>query len=256
MQRQTITVMIESFELYYAPAHENRRVNIYLPNDYNESSERYPVLYMFDGHNLFDDEEAAYGKSWGLREYLEASGRKLIVVGVYCSMHGIDRLIEYSPYAYRTRMTGYVRGTGKDTMDWFSGELKTYIDEHYRTWWHREATAIGGSSMGGIMSYYAVMKYNHIYSKAACISPAFRLSSGMVKAEVDKNELFPDTRVFFSWGTKEDRQGRLAAIVHELDDNLQAKGISTYMYKHMRGDHSEASCDQEIPLWMVYLWDS
>ena len=58
--------MVEKFELWCAPAGENRRIHLYLPDDYYNSEERYPVLYMFDGHNLYFDGDATYGKSLGL----------------------------------------------------------------------------------------------------------------------------------------------------------------------------------------------
>lgn len=247
--------MVESFKLWCEPAGENRIVNVYLPNDYHESDERYPVVYMFDGHNLFYDHEAAYGKSWGIREFLDSWDKKVIVVGVYCSMHGNDRLVEYSPYNYFTKFTGSVKGTGKTTMDWYTGFLKEYIDSNYRTWWHREATAIAGSSMGGIMAYYAVMKYNHIYSKAAVISPAFRMVSRSAKAEPKRClPLLPDTRIFFSWGELEDKRGVLERIIVNVNERIQSPEISTYLYKHMGGTHSEGSWEQEVPMWMDYLW--
>ena len=76
----------------------SRVINIYLPDDYNERRKKYPVLYMFDGHNLFFDEEAAFGKSWGMKEYLDSNNVQLIVVGIQCSFEGNERVSEYSPY--------------------------------------------------------------------------------------------------------------------------------------------------------------
>lgn len=247
--------MIESFELWCEPFHEARRINVYLPFNYYETEEKYPVVYMFDGHNLFDDDEAAYGKSWGIGRFLDSWDKQVIVVGVYCSMHGNDRLVEYSPYNYKTTFTGAVKGRGKLTMEWFTSVLKPHIDKSYRTWTHREATAIAGSSMGGLMAYYAVLKYNHIYSKAACISPAFRLSIRNVKSELQKSgELDEDTKIFFSWGTKEDPRGVLGKHIWKLDAMLQERRIDTYCFQHVDGTHSEASWELEIPLWMNFLW--
>ena len=246
--------MTESFELFCEPFGENRRVNVYLPDDYHYSDERYPVLYMFDGHNIFYDSEAAYGKSWGIKDFLDGWDKKMIVVGVYCSMHGYDRLTEYSPYNFTAKLTGKVIGTGKQTMDWFVGPLKQYIDSHYRTWWFREATAIAGSSMGGIMAYFAVLRYNQYYSKAACVSPALRLSKRYVMNEMAIAQPDPDTKIFFSWGTKEDRYGSLAKLVYTLDDMLKEKHVSTLVYKHMHGSHCEACWAEEVPMWMNFLW--
>lgn len=72
---------IEKFDLWYSPACESRTVHLYLPDGYEGSDERYPVLYMFDGHNLFSDEDATFGRSWRLKDFLDSWPKKMIVVG-------------------------------------------------------------------------------------------------------------------------------------------------------------------------------
>ena len=89
--------MIEKTDFWFPFAAQNRRLHIYLPDDYNESEERYPVMYMFDGHNLFYNSDATYGKSWGMKEFLDRWGKKIIVVGLECAHTGNDRLREYCP---------------------------------------------------------------------------------------------------------------------------------------------------------------
>ena len=83
---------------------EERSVFIYLPVGYDEEEnkdKRYPVLYMFDGHNVFRDEDASFGRSWRMENYLDLAGTQLIVVGVESSRHpNNDRLCEYSPYTF------------------------------------------------------------------------------------------------------------------------------------------------------------
>ena len=65
---------------------EKRNVYLYLPESYSyEQEKRYPVLYMFDGHNVFFDSDATYGKCWGMKEYMDRTGRQLIIVAVECS---------------------------------------------------------------------------------------------------------------------------------------------------------------------------
>ena len=63
--------MVEKRDVLFTPAGSTRRLHIYLPEGYDGSEERYPVMYFFDGHNLFFNEDATYGKSWGLREFLD-----------------------------------------------------------------------------------------------------------------------------------------------------------------------------------------
>ena len=84
--------MVEKRDVLFTPAGSTRRLHIDLPEGYDGSDERYPVMYFFDGHNLFSNEDATYGKSWGLREFLEGWEKRLIVVGVECSHEGAFRL--------------------------------------------------------------------------------------------------------------------------------------------------------------------
>ncbi len=147
---------------------EPRGVYLYLPVDYDWSPERrYPVLYMFDGHNVFFDSDATYGKSWGLGEYLDAFQVPLIVAAVECNHHPDNgRLSEYSPYTFYEPDFGHVTGHGRVTMDWFVHTFKPSIDRQYRTLPDRPHTFIAGSSMGGLMSLFALLEYNQVFSRA------------------------------------------------------------------------------------------
>lgn len=93
--------MIVYQDMYYWPSNDIRKLHIYLPNEYDQTNERYPVMYMFDGHNLYHDYEATYGKSWGLESFLDTWDKKMIVVGMECSHRGDERLYEYCPYVKR-----------------------------------------------------------------------------------------------------------------------------------------------------------
>ena len=153
---------------------ETRKAYIYLPENYrNENTKRYPVLYMFDGHNVFFDSHATYGKCWGMKEYMDAAGTPLIIVAIECN-HSPDfgRLKEYSPFDFSAPQFGKITGKGNKTMNWFIHSLKPEIDKSYRTLSDREHTYIAGSSMGGLMSLYAVLEYNHIFSRAGVLSPS------------------------------------------------------------------------------------
>lgn len=153
---------------------ENRKLYIYLPNSYNEKTDKYyPVLYMFDGQNVFFDSDATYGKSWGLKEYLEYTNTQIIVVAPACNQNPDNsRLKEYTPYPFKDKTFGNIKSLGKITMDWLVNELKPIIDNTFRTLADRNNTFIAGSSMGGLMSLYAVLEYNNIFSKAAALSPS------------------------------------------------------------------------------------
>ena len=130
-----------------------RRAYVYLPDGYDyDEDRRYPVMYMFDGHNLFYDGHATYGKSWGLAEYLDSTRTPLIVAAVECNHDGNGRLSEYSPVDFVMKNGDKIKGRGKKYMDWLVGAFKPYIDKNLRTLPDRSNTAIGGSSMGGLMT--------------------------------------------------------------------------------------------------------
>ena len=134
---------------------------------------------MFDGHNVFFDSDATYGKSWGMKNYMDRTKTQLIIVAVECN-HSPDngRLKEYSPFSFEDPKYGAVQGLGKMTMEWMVNWLKPYIDKRYRTLPDRAHTYIAGSSMGGLMSLYAVVAYNQVFSGAAALSPSLWTALG------------------------------------------------------------------------------
>ena len=233
-----------------------RRVFVYLPKGYRNSDQRYPVFYMYDGHNLFFDDTATYGKSWGLKEYLDEHKTQIIAVGVECNHEGNERLCEYSPYSFKDKYLGKVTGRGKTTMDWMTSDLKQWVDETFRTLPEREHTYIGGSSMGGLMALWTIAAYNEVFSRAACVSSFIRYNHRKLLKELDR-EYLPDTRVYLSWGAKE--FGSRRSLAQGTADNLDAantlmkNGASVYLYQPLSGTHSEASWEKEIPVFMDFL---
>ena len=99
--------------------HQKRTIHMYLPDDYLVTKKRYPVLYMFDGHNLFNDEDATYGKSWNLEQQIRWNHKELIVVGQECSHDGNARLDEYGPWPFADENFGIFEGKGEATMHFF-----------------------------------------------------------------------------------------------------------------------------------------
>ncbi len=171
--------MVYDWEIEIPPltGGRKRKAYIYLPDGYDGVEDRYPVMYMFDGHNLFSDKEASYGKSWGLAEYLDGTRTRLIVAAAECNHEGNCRLSEYSPLDFTMRGEK-IRGRGKQYMDWLVKTFKPYIDANYRTLPDREHTAIGGSSMGGLMTVYALSAYNKYFSRGAALSPSLWACGG------------------------------------------------------------------------------
>ncbi len=248
--------MVEKFEVWFSPAEEHRRIHLYLPEDYHWTEERYPVVYMFDGHNLYFDSDATFGTCLGLKDFLDHWGKKLIVVGMECSGQDLQRVHEYCPYHIQSAIYGDVHGRGDATVSWIVHELKPYIDRTYRTYSFREATAIAGYSMGGMMALFAVLRYNRWFSKGAVISPSIVPAMDSFRREV-QDPLSPDTRIFFSWGTAEyqaDYNDLVARCILELEKEVQKQGVQTYLFCQPGGQHNEASWAHQVPSWMQFLW--
>ncbi len=176
--------MVKKWSVSYPAVNgvEQRRVYVYLPTMYEADPERrYPVLYMFDGQNVFFDADATYGKSWGVADYLDYTDTPLIVAAVECNAGpNNERLVEYSPYRFDDPTYGHFDGKGQATMSWFIHRFKPFIDHNFRTLPDREHTFIGGSSMGGLMSLYALLQYNEVPSAAR--QPCRRRSGCLLKS--------------------------------------------------------------------------
>lgn len=250
--------MVIRQQFNYSPKNVNRTLHIYLPNDYYSSDEKYPVMYFFDGHNLFRDSDATYGKCWGLETFLDQWPKKMIVVGMECGHEGRERLDEYCPYDSRGGFLGEIHGMGELTMDWIVNEVKPWVDGSFRTWPCRAATGIAGSSMGGLMAIYGVGKYNKWFSKAACLSSAIRVCRKQLLSDI--GDVDPDTRVYLSWGTEESggkRVGRIspAALANrEVAEVFWKKNAQATLYCQEGGHHCEADWEKQVPQFMEYLW--
>lgn len=230
-----------------------RKAYVYLPVGYGESERRYPVMYMFDGHNLFSDREATYGKSWGLADYLDYTETPLIIAAVECNTEGHGRLSEYSPANFVFPDGTKIRGKGKKYMNWLVREFKPYIDSHYATLPDRANTAIGGSSMGGLMTIYAMGYFGKYFSKGAALSPSLWVHSNaidFVKGGVYRK----DTSIYMDYGSLEfsnhsGQRGAFAGVCSALIEekvNLTARVIEG-------GTHCEASWQNQIPFFMNAL---
>ena len=257
--------MIIKRDFIYTPKGKNRTLHIHLPQGYDHTEERYPVMYFFDGHNLFTDADATYGKSWGMSDFLARWGKDMILVGIECGHDGYERLSEYLPYkAAKGTSFEHTVPMGKATMEWIVNEIKPMIDQQYRTIPFRECTAIGGSSMGGIMALYAGVHYNRWFSKAACISTAMGFCMNPVMDDIRRSSVSPDSRFFLSWGTheahgiedphREDTSSKTCQWNTRVRNALERKGATAVTHCQVEGYHCEASWEQLVPLFMDFLW--
>ncbi len=232
-----------------------RRCYIYLPDSYRKEPEkRYPVMYMFDGHNVFFDADATFGKSWGMRDYMHRAKKQMIIVAVECNHEGNQRLEEYSPFSFEAPRLGKIRGRGATYMNWLVRTLKPYIDANYRTLPDREHTMIAGSSMGGLMSLYAVCAYNQVFQRAACLSPSLWVDTNKVLNLICKSNLRNDTSIYMDYGSKElDNHMASAGTLMLATQMLMAKQANVTLRIVPGGDNSESSWEKQIPIFMECL---
>ncbi len=242
---------------------EKRKAYIYVPDEsIADDSRRYPVLYMFDGHNLFKDKDASYGKSWGMLDYLTKNHVPLIIAAIECNHHREDekcggRLSEYSPFSFSDPYFGDITGRGRLTMEYYVNEFKPYIDSRYPTKPEREYTYISGSSMGGLMTIYALLQYNEVFSKGAALSPSFSFSPRAIK-EMIKESRIGETVLYMDNGAEEMPSQRAKRLYGDMTALLIRKGIYVESRVVPGGVHSEASWERQIPFFMntiLYDWN-
>jgi len=156
----------------------DREVTVYLPEAYASSpDERFPVIYMHDGQNLFDPAQAAFGVEGQVDETLDAltAGGRLgphIVVGIHNTAERID---DYTPDPDPSIGSG---GKGDLYADFIVNLLKPVVDASFRTLCGRENTALAGSSLGGLVSLHIVMRYPDVFGAVGCLSPSFWWNEG------------------------------------------------------------------------------
>jgi len=191
-------VQVMDTAFFIPQLNRNRRIWIYLPQGYEKSKKQYPVLYMHDGQNIFDDHTAGFGE-WGVDECLDSlinDGKPAcIVVGID---NGPKRLNEYNPFAFGD----FGAGEGDQYLDFITHILKPFIDKKYRTLPSKENTIIAGSSMGGLISYYAMIKQPQVFGKAGIFSPAFWMAPA-INSLTDSLAGRVNGKFFFYMGGKE-----------------------------------------------------
>ena len=230
-----------------------RRVWVYLPPDYEASTRRYPVLYLQDGQNVFD-QYTSFAGEWGVDETLDAlaaSGHDLGGCLVVAVDNGAKhRLDEYSPW--RNRRTGR-GGEGVQYGEFLVNTLKPYIDHHYRTQPGREATGIAGSSMGGLLATYAALRYPAVFGRVGVFSPAYWFAGQALLAYVAQQSPRSDTRWYFVCGTQE--SPTMVPLMTAVRDALHDAGVP---YTNLDfntppdGQHAEWFWRREFPA--AYRW--
>ena len=189
-----------------------------------------------------------------MAKYLEENKKELIVVGVECNHEGNRRLVEYSPLTYTNSEHGHIKGKGSITMNWLVKTLKPYIDANYRTLPDRKNTIIAGSSMGGLMALYGVTCFNKIFQRAAILSPSLWVAPSKLYNLVARANMKFDTTIYMDYGSDEmfNHEGSDDALISMATLLLKKRANLTFRIVP-GGTHSEASWEQQIPVFMDCL---
>lgn len=193
-----------------------RPVDVWLPPGYDgDPSRRYPVLYMHDGQNCFNPDDCAFGVAWEVQEALKrlmAAGEAdpAIIVGIW--NNGPHRSLEYRParpFSYLSERAREIVTAGlggvplsDSYLAFIVSELKPFIDTTYRTLQGQDHTSMMGSSMGGLISLYALCEYPKVFRAAACVSTHWPAVEGVIVPYL--RDYLPDPashRIYFDYGT-------------------------------------------------------
>lgn len=195
----TVVGTVKIRERVWSPQLRNRRdIYVYLPRTYKDERRRYPVLYMHDGQNLFD-ESTSYAGEWRVDETMERLshiGIEAIVVGVP-NMEK-ERLLEYSPFDDKR----FGPGRGDRYLSFLADTVKPLIDRDFRTLDERRHTGVMGSSMGGLISLYAFFRRPRVFGFAGVMSPSFWYANRAIYAYVEAAPYIPG-RIYLDVGTRE-----------------------------------------------------
>ncbi|MCB0557757.1 MAG: T9SS type A sorting domain-containing protein [Lewinellaceae bacterium] len=232
----------------------SRRIWLYLPPDYQNSGKNYPVLYMQDGQNVFDAATSAFGE-WqvdeALNQLFDEGDEGVIVVAI--DNGGSSRTDEYTPWAN----PNYGGGQGDAYVDFIVETLKPYIDQNYRTKPGREFTGIMGSSLGGLISFYAAIEHQDVFSKAGVFSASFWFADE-VYTHVATTGKEADMRIYMIAGVQEGSPedfGEQVADMNAMYNTLLSAGFSeeeVLAISHPEGQHSEWYWAREFPA--AYQW--
>ena len=226
-----------------------RRVWIYLPPGYTGSQKKYPVLYMHDGQNVFDDATSFAGE-WGVDETLDSISRHIAEIIVVAVDHGgPKRVNEYSPYD----MERFGRGEGDQYVDFLVKTLKPFIDKNYRTVKEKTGTFIAGSSMGGLISMYAVLKYPNVFGGAGVFSPAFWVAPEIFDDIRTKGKSV-NSRIYFYCG-KQESETMEPGMVKAFEEMRKVSRSRMTTVVRPDGKHTEWVWREEFPLFYIWMME-
>ncbi|MDN3018319.1 alpha/beta hydrolase-fold protein [Paenibacillus sp. BSR1-1] len=255
--------MLENFPVYMSSFNKERMIRVYLPENYNEYERRYPVLYMHDGQNVFEDLVAIRGISLGMKDYLDQTSLDIIVVAIDLNPEGEERVNEYCPWVngeISKKVLGYASpsgGRGDEYLDFIVHELKPLIDKKYRT--VTDHTSMAGISLGGHISTYAACKYPHIFKRIAAISPGFYRNQEEIEKLLRNSDLSAIEKFYMDFGTKEVGEDEemnqfFFGLTNGVYEILKDKVESLHFELIESAEHRYEFFRKRIPSMLSYLY--
>ena len=221
----------------------SHKIWVYLPPNYEVSTKKFPVIYMHDAQNLFDDKNSYIGE-WkvdeSMNELFNTTKKGFIVVGV--ENGGEERINEYTPWPNEK----YGGGKGAVYIDFIVNTLKPYIDETYRTKPQQKYTALMGSSLGGLISYYGGLKYPDTFGKIGALSTSFWFSDKVIDFTIQNGNI-NNVKMFLLAGEKEGEEMLESTIKTEkllLETGFKSKNLTSKIVPE--GEHNEAFWSTEF----------
>ena len=248
-----VTVLSENFNIPQLKT--TRKIWIYLPPDYATSNKKYPVVYMEDGQNLFNDATSFSGE-WKVDETLNAlfSQHKTDAIVIGIENNSAERLNEYSPWINKK----YGGGKGDLYADFLAKTLKPFVDKHYRTFTQAKYTGLIGSSMGGLISFYAGVKYPDKFGKLGIFSPSFWFAPEDLNFYLRKNaKKLKTSKIYFLAGLKESED--MVTDIKKTETELLKQGVpakNIFTKFDADGTHSESYWSREFGKAFEWLFEN
>lgn len=213
-KQSTASKQVSTFTIEAPQLLSTKKIWMYLPKNYDSTKKKYPVIYMHDAQNLFDAKTSFVGE-WNVDEKLDSLNAQVIVVGIE---HGNEkRMDELTPY----KNTKYGGGNADNYLEFIVNTLKPEIDSKYRTKTNVRNTAIMGSSLGGLVSFYALLKYPKVFGKAGIFSPSFWFNRKEIVA-LTENSTKLKTKIYFLCGDNEG-DADVIADLNKIEDLVSEK---------------------------------
>lgn len=245
-----ITIIEEAYQI--PQLGRKRRISALLPYNYNESNKSYPVLYLNDGQNLFN-ENAPFG-NWAIDKELanlaESGNGELIVITI--DHGGEDRITEYLPY-FNPK---FGKGEGVLYLKFLQETLIPYVNKTFRTMPNRENTGIGGSSMGGLISLFAGLNQQQVFSKLLIFSPSLWIAPKIFQQAENFSPHLPMHMYIYSGG--KESANHLPNVLRFknrlLTGNQEFHNIDLHVELNPYGTHSEYYWRHEFPKALQWLY--